>query len=147
MAAETPVGETSNLRDDPVLQNPSVEEAVTTGNEQVPSDIPAEPTVGETSNMQEDPLLQNFQFQRNEKFVEVPSDDVVDPSSEEQNGEYPMSEFSDESKADSDEESIWEQTLYPLMLETDDLSDAESNISQTEDTVNFDDGYADDEKR
>ena len=36
MAAETPVGETSNLRDDPVLQNPSVEEAVTSGNEQFP---------------------------------------------------------------------------------------------------------------
>ena len=86
-------------------------------------------------------------FQRNEKFPEVPSDDVVDPSSEEQNGEYPISEFSDESNADSDEESFWRKSLYPLMLKTDDLSDVEFNTPQTEDTVNFDDVYADDEKR
>jgi hypothetical protein len=116
---------------------------VTTGNDQLSSDKTAETTVGETSNLRDDPMLQTTQ--RNEKFPDILNDDVVDPSSEEQIGNQPMSDYSDESNSDSDEENLEDKTIYPLMLETDDLSDVESNTSLTEETDNFDDVYADDE--
>jgi hypothetical protein len=116
-------GTTMTSQIDPLLPLQVSGEAadVTTGNEQLSSDKTAETTVGETSNLRDDPMLQNSQ--RNEKFPDVPNDDVVDPLSEEQIGDYPMSDYSDESNSDSDEENLEDKTLYPLMLETDDLSD------------------------
>ena len=145
-------GEVMDTEDETFISTPlehplplriSGEDVVTRGNDRPLSNTLAEISEEETRNARENPEPDNLH--RNLTFHEDPSDDVFDPSSEELTNDIDdtHSAFSEESLADSDEDN--EKSIYPLMLETDDLSDVDEISTPSEENMSFEDVIPDSE--